>query len=211
MDEEDYPLRKRSILSTVLIILGIISISYPPYTYFNSLYQQSKQRAVLLNEEKAAEESVIVNESDNKKVKASTANVLTEGKSSNKNIDGFIIEAPTIKLSAVVFDGTSASVLKKGPGWYEKSALPGAGNTAIAGHRTMFGGWFRDLEKLKTGEPIIIKYNGKDYVYTVNKSYTVKSNDWSIIEEIGYPALTLTTCAHGDNSKRFVVRATLTS
>lgn len=121
-----------------------------------------------------------------------------------------IIEISRIKVKAAVIKGTRQIDLMKGPGWYKQSALPGEGNTAIAGHRTMYGEPFRRLSSLKKGDSIILQYNGQTLNYTVEKVYTVASTDWEIIKPCGYAALTLTSChPSGNHGKRVIVRAAL--
>jgi len=118
-----------------------------------------------------------------------------------------ILEIPTLNLTTVVLKGTSQDVLAKAPGWYEESVLPGQGNTAIAGHLNTYGSWFRNLNKLKPGEEIILKLDDQSYLYQVEKVYPVQSTDWSIVEPCGYSALTLSTCIANDRSRRLIVRA----
>jgi sortase A len=111
-----------------------------------------------------------------------------------------------------VLRGTTTEILNKGPGWYEESALPGQGNTAIAGHRTMHGAWFRHLDSLNTGDEIKLTFDGWVYNYTVEKVFPISNNDWSVINPTAYPALTLTTCHPvGSAAQRLVVRAALVS
>lgn len=139
---------------------------------------------------------------------------LTGGPSSTPpligDFKGALIEIPSINISAAVVRGTSNTELTRGPGWYEESALPGHGNTAIAGHRTMYGAWFRHLDQLQPGDPITLIYEGMTFVYRVEKVFVVASDDWSVIAPCGCPVLTLTTCHPvGSARQRLVVRATL--
>jgi sortase A len=49
-------------------------------------------------------------------------------------------EMPTLKRSFVVAQGTDAATLRKGPGHYPRTRLPGQrGTVAFAGHRTTYG------------------------------------------------------------------------
>src|SRR5262249_48808383 len=58
-----------------------------------------------------------------------------------------IIKIPKIGVDQVVVEGTSVPGLRKGPGHYSESPLPGQlGNAAIAGHRTTYGAPFGDLD-----------------------------------------------------------------
>ncbi len=86
--------------------------------------------------------------------------------------------------------------------------LPGWGNTAIAGHQTMYGGWFRDINLLEPGDEMRLTYRGKVYRYAVERVFKIASNDWSVIADQGYPMLTLTTCV-GNVSERLAVQGRL--
>ena len=47
--------------------------------------------------------------------------------------------------------------LRKGPGHYPGTALPGVrGNVAIAGHRTTYGAPFQDIDQLKPGDEVVL-------------------------------------------------------
>jgi sortase A len=117
-----------------------------------------------------------------------------------------MLEIPDIDVESPVVKGTSQELLAKAPGWYTETALPGEGNTAIAGHRTMYGATFRNLAKLKPGSTITLIYDQRTYRYRVQEVALISSNDWSVIRDVGYPALTLTTCT-GNDEKRLAVRA----
>ena len=68
----------------------------------------------------------------------------------------------------VVVEGTSHAALKDGPGHYSTSAQPGeVGNLAIAGHRTTYGSPFRDLDRVRPGDPIIVETKDSWFVYRV--------------------------------------------
>ncbi|HHV65396.1 MAG TPA: sortase [Peptococcaceae bacterium] len=124
-----------------------------------------------------------------------------------QEFQGMILKIPAIGLYTAVQKGTSPDVLKKTPGWFEESALPGQGNTAIAAHLNMYGSWFRFLDNLSPGEPIYLQHGGYEYIYIVEEKFSVDSTDLSITQDCGYPALTLTTCIAENKSRRLVVRA----
>jgi sortase A len=170
-----------------VMFIGVILILYP---YFTNVYAYMLQKSLRMN----------------------MVNLQINHKSSGyHNFTQALLEIPSIKLSTVVLPGISADTLKKSPGWYEQSALPGQGNTAIAGHRTMYGNWFRNLSRLTRGEIIILKYEGISYKYQVESVFKVKNDNRSVIEPCGYIALTLTTCVKGDSGHRLVVRAKILS
>ena len=60
------------------------------------------------------------------------------------------IELPTIDKGYYVVEGTDTDDLRKGPGHYEDTPLPGQrGTVGIAGHRTTNGAPFRNIDKLE--------------------------------------------------------------
>ncbi|WP_433530886.1 sortase domain-containing protein [Micromonospora sp. CA-263727] len=82
-----------------------------------------------------------------------------------------LLHIPRIGLDAVVFEGTSADVLRSGPGHRRDSVLPGQrGTSVIMGRRAAYGGPFRDLELLMPGDVIRVttgqSENRHEYVVT---------------------------------------------
>lgn len=121
----------------------------------------------------------------------------------------------------VVVEGVSHEDLKKGPGHYPGTDLPGAiGNVVISGHRTTYGAPFNRLDELKPGDPIVLETQSFFFTYTVLAT-TIVSPD-AIGETDHVPnqphakptqrLLTLTTCNPKYSAReRLVVRAGLGS
>ena len=60
-------------------------------------------------------------------------------------------------LDQYVVEGVDVDDLRKGPGHYPSTPLPGhEGNAAIAGHRTTYGAPFGDLDELGPGDEITV-------------------------------------------------------
>lgn len=123
----------------------------------------------------------------------------------------FYISIPAIGLEETVYEGVSQRVLMSGPGHIKGSAYPGEkGNCAVSGHRVTFGGPFRNLHKLKSGDSIYVRFKDKSYVYKVVWVRRVKPKDIWVISKTELPSLTLTTCDPPYSAKfRLVVRAIL--
>ncbi|HEX5366807.1 MAG TPA: sortase, partial [Acidimicrobiales bacterium] len=67
------------------------------------------------------------------------------------------LRIPRIGVDKVVVEGVQVDDLKRGPGHYPDSPLPGQpGNAAIAGHRTTYGAPFFRLNELDPGDPILV-------------------------------------------------------
>src|SRR5262249_17983129 len=60
------------------------------------------------------------------------------------------LELPQLGVHEVVFEGTTAGVLRSGPGHRRDTPLPGqAGTSVIFGRRAAFGGPFKDLDRME--------------------------------------------------------------
>jgi LPXTG-site transpeptidase (sortase) family protein len=124
------------------------------------------------------------------------------------------IRIPSIGVNEVFVAGTAVPDLKKGPGVWKHGVFPGTpGNATISGHRTTYGGPFRHIDELKTGDKIVIEVAGQpDAVYEVRGSAIVRPSQISVTEQTKGVRLTLTTCEPvGSDAKRLVIQAELVS
>lgn len=123
-----------------------------------------------------------------------------------------LLRIPAIDLKAYVVEGTNRSALSKGPGHYPDTPLPGeTGNSAIAGHRTMYGHPFHDLDLLRPGDEIFTYTADCAAVYHVVEVLVVHPTEIGVVAQTGVDRLTLTTChPEGSSSRRLVVVAELT-
>jgi len=107
-----------------------------------------------------------------------------------------LLEIPKISLSMVVVEGVGVPDLKKGPGHYPGTPLPGEhGNVVISGHRTTYLHPFYNLNDLTPGDPIYLTNpDGTKYAYTVSESKVVAPTDVEVVSNTTDDRLTLTTC-----------------
>jgi sortase A len=105
------------------------------------------------------------------------------------------LEIPAIDLTEYVVEGTDLDSLRKGPGHYPETPLPGErGTTAIAGHRTTYGAPFRHIDELDRGDRIVVDMPDGRFVYRVEQSKIVDDQDLSVLEPVGYRRLMLSAC-----------------
>jgi sortase A len=105
------------------------------------------------------------------------------------------IVIPAIGVSEYVVEGTDTGDLRKGPGHYPDTPLPGEqGTSAIAGHRTTYGAPFRNIDDLKPGQVIRIDMPDGTFVYRVERVKIVDDQDLSVLEPRGYRRLMLSAC-----------------
>ncbi len=102
---------------------------------------------------------------------------------------------PSIGVSEYVVEGTDADNLRKGPGHYPDTPLPGQkGTSAIAGHRTTYGAPFRNLDDLKRNDRIVVELPYGTFVYRVDKIQVVDDSALWVTRPVGHPQLVLTAC-----------------
>jgi sortase A len=125
------------------------------------------------------------------------------------------IRIPKIGVDDIVVNGIGRDDLRKGPGHYPATPLPGQlGNSAIAGHRTTYGAPFGNLDQLATGDEILFRTVQGSFSYRVYNQIVVDPSDVSVLTpDPNRPAtITLTTCnPKYSASQRLVVQASLES
>ncbi|MGN9837616.1 class E sortase [Nonomuraea sp. H19] len=102
-----------------------------------------------------------------------------------------------------VVEGAGVEELKKGPGHYPDSAMPGEiGNFVVSGHRTTYGAPFNEIDKLKSGDEIIVDAREARYTYRVVSQDIVQPDEIDVVAPVPgrpgmrptSPFITLTTC-----------------
>ncbi|MGI8756547.1 MAG: class E sortase [Acidimicrobiales bacterium] len=92
------------------------------------------------------------------------------------------IRIPKIGVTRTVVQGVGVDQLKRGPGHYPDTPLPGqAGNAAIAGHRTTYGQPFHNVDKLAKGDQILLKTRQGEFVYAVDKITIVRPDQSEVL------------------------------
>jgi sortase A len=118
-----------------------------------------------------------------------------------------------IGLKMVVVQGTDDETLKKGPGHYEPSALPGEGHLIyVAGHRTTYLAPFARINDIKIGDYITFSVPYATFTYRVRRHYIVSSDQLSVLKDHGTEILRLQAChPRFFATHRYIVDATLAS
>ena len=105
------------------------------------------------------------------------------------------IRIPEIGVNKVVVEGTDAGSLRKGPGHYPETPLPGIhGTVAIAGHRTTYGAPFNEVDKLERGDEILVEMPYGRFVYQVERQQIVDPSATWVTRRVGHDRLVLTAC-----------------
>ncbi len=105
------------------------------------------------------------------------------------------LEIPRMGLDEIVVSGVGVDDLKKGPGHYSQTPLPGEhGNAAIAGHRTTYGAPFLDIDDLKPGDDVVATTYAGRFVYKVTGTTIVSPAEISVLDDTPDDRITLTSC-----------------
>jgi sortase A len=122
-----------------------------------------------------------------------------------------VIKIPDIGVEKVVVEGVQLSDLKRGPGHFPDTPMPGnPGNAAIAGHRTTYGAPFHNIDQLDPGDEIIVTTLQGEFRYEVLPQPTDEVDDTGrpviagnfivapsqieVLDDFGDNRLTLTAC-----------------
>ena len=211
------PLRRAvDISGKILIGAGVLLLLFTAYQIWGTSYQESRTQAGLrtqlqqeTNSEEVrhalAEETALDKIPTGPPVTAPRTVAPPEGEPIGD------IRIPVIGINQVVVEGTNTPDLRKGPGHYIGTPMPGqGGNASIAGHRTTYGHPFYNLDSVKVGDPIVLTTLQGIFVYDATKSFVVSPTDTDVIKNVFADILTLTTCnPRFSASTRLIVQAKL--
>lgn len=102
-----------------------------------------------------------------------------------------------------IVEGVAADQLKKGPGHYPDSAMPGeVGNFVLSGHRTTYAAPFNEIDELERDDEIIVETREARHTYRVTSQDVVRPDEVEVLAPVpGKPDIrpirafiTLSTC-----------------
>lgn len=105
------------------------------------------------------------------------------------------IRVPAIGLDAVLVNGTAKETLKRGPGRYLGTAMPGEGELVyIAGHRTTYGAPFSRIDRLRKGDRVTLELPYATFDYAVTGTRIVAATELSVLKSKGFEQVALQAC-----------------
>ncbi|GAA1617736.1 class E sortase [Nonomuraea maheshkhaliensis] len=102
-----------------------------------------------------------------------------------------------------VVEGVGADQLRKGPGHYPDTAMPGqVGNFVLSGHRTTYAAPFNEIDELERDDEIIVETREARHIYRVTSQDIVRPDEVDVLAPVpGKPDIrpirafiTLSTC-----------------
>ena len=105
------------------------------------------------------------------------------------------LEIPRLGLSVVVVNGTDTESLKRGPGRYPGSYMPGEGELVyVAGHRTTYGAPFSKIDALRPGDRVTVQLPYATFEYRISGYRIVPADRISVLRSSGRELLALQAC-----------------
>jgi sortase A len=102
---------------------------------------------------------------------------------------------PSIGVAEVFVEGTDTDDLRRGPGHYPATPLPGQrGTVAIAGHRTTYGAPFHDVDDLRRGDRVELDMPYGRFTYRVERTRIVPPTATEVTDRVAYDRLVLSAC-----------------
>lgn len=130
------------------------------------------------------------------RLRASLPGAATRWRSSSRRGDAVArLRIPALGVREIVVNGTDHDSLKRGPGRYLDSAMPGEGELVyIAGHRTTYGAPFSRIDRLRKGDRVYLELPYATFEYEITGSRIVAASQTSVLESKGYEQLVLQAC-----------------
>jgi len=121
------------------------------------------------------------------------------------------LQIPAIDVDAPVVQGDTWEQLKKGVGQTLGTADPGEnGNLVLSAHNDVFGQIFRDLDRLRPGDLVIVYTLQRQYVYSVAETRITEPTDVEVMLQTPDATVTLISCyPYMVDNQRIVVFAKL--
>lgn len=105
------------------------------------------------------------------------------------------LEVPAMGVDRVVVEGTNTDSLKRGPGRYRGTFMPGEGELVyIAGHRTTYGAPFSHIDRLERGDEVTLELPYATFEYAVTGRKIVPADYLEALESRGREEVALQAC-----------------
>lgn len=116
------------------------------------------------------------------------------------------LSAPSIGLSAKIYQGTDSAAMRKGAGHFTETSI-WDGNVAFAGHNRGVNNHFGKIHTLKNSDTITLSTVLGTRSYSVYSVRKVSVNDVSVLNPSDENIVTLVTCVMNQPNYRWCVQA----
>ena len=152
-------------LGQTLITLGLVVLLFVVYeVWITNIFSRQKNERIATKLEQTFEQKYKQRDDPTLQLPGSSASTIPIG----TGLANIYMPRLGRDYHWTIVEGADQSELAEGPGHYPDTQLPGQkGNFAVAGHRVGKGEPFLNVDKLRTGDPIIIETTSYWYIYRV--------------------------------------------
>lgn len=199
-----------SIIFTILIFLIISKINFQSFNIHKINLKEQQETKDLESQnniqESNSQEIVIPVETNQNNISEneSTVNDVESTNTTNSDIEKYdwCISIPIIELIAPIEETVEKDVMERSVGHFSNTSKWN-GNIGLGAHNRGYRvNYFSNIKKLKRGDVIFYKYNGKIKQYSVSNIVIIKDTDWSYLEETEENKITLITCVENEPNYR---------
>ncbi|MFA1821002.1 class D sortase [Virgibacillus oceani] len=187
-------------IGNLLIIIGVVLISYFGYQYISLEKAQNQTLAEAQNYIKKTANSESNVDNNNHDQNTFTAD----------QMEAFgTLEIPKLGNTIGIVEGADEDALSQGVGHMSETAFPGQGEQIVlSGHRDTV---FRNFDQLEIGDTFIVNMPYGKFEYKILETEIVPEDDTSVVGKMGEEVLVVSTCYPfhfvGDAPDRFVAYA----
>lgn len=106
-----------------------------------------------------------------------------------------LLKVAAIDVNFVMVEGTDTETLRKGPGRYPETVLPGQrGTVGIAGHRTTYLAPFRNIDEIEKGDEAVLEMPYGHFTYRFEKQGIVEPSQVGVVRDVDHERIVLTAC-----------------
>lgn len=191
-------------ISNLLIVIGIVLVSYFGYQYIS--FEQSQDK-MLAEAQQYIEESDTQETSDSRS-KNNQSNTYKDFTADYKEAFG-TLQIPKLEKTIGIVEGADEDALSEGVGHMQQTVFPGQGEQIVlSGHRDTV---FRNFGELEIGDSFIVNMPYGEYEYEIRDTEIVPEDDTSVVGNMGEEVLVVSTCYPfhfvGNAPERFVAYA----
>lgn len=196
--------RLARILGTLMIVAGIGALAWALTVWqwqdpFTAALNKLEQRQLEQDFERRIEEGqgrAIVVDTSRETLRESLPRAAAAWRKRSERGDAVArLRIPALGVGEIVVNGTDSGSLKRGPGRYLGSGMPGEGKLVyIAGHRTTYGAPFSRIDRLDKGDRVFLELPYATIEYVITGSRIVPASQLSVLKSKGFEQLVLQAC-----------------
>jgi sortase A len=190
------------LVGTLVVVVGLGTLGWAVLTWqwedpFTSVYTQLEQRKLTERYERRAAE--FTRESAAPVASISAASIRRQARRyrtlMGKGAPLGRMRIPRVGLNMIFVNGTDEQTLKRGPGRYLGSFMPGEGELVyVAGHRTTYSAPFADIDALRPGDRVTLEVPYGRFEYKIVRSVIVSATATDVLRSRGREVLALQSC-----------------